>query len=144
LLVFVFVPNSTEKAKKLCTFHCPLALRAAIFVFSCFIEFVFIIVVSNCWFVIMFLVCSTLLCAFGFAAHLIPSIQHQTDPLHSSVCPASRLVLILHVTSLRYVAKHVFEPFFPCYYLIVTSPISFHLHCFTRFPLQVATAPSKP
>jgi hypothetical protein len=73
----------------------------------------FIVVESCCWFGLMFLVCSTLLCAFGCAAHLISPIQQQTDPLHSSVCPASRLVLILHVTSPRYIAKLVFEPFFP-------------------------------
>jgi hypothetical protein len=86
----------------------------AIFVFSCFVEFVFIVVESCCWFGFVFLVCSTLLRALSCAAHLIPPIQQQTDPLHSSVCPVSRLVLILYVASPREDAKLVFEPFFPC------------------------------
>jgi hypothetical protein len=30
----------------------------------------------------MFLVCSTPLCAFGCAAHPIPPIQQQTNPLY--------------------------------------------------------------
>jgi hypothetical protein len=84
---------------------------------------VFIMVESCCWFEFMFLDCSTpLLHAFGCAAHLIPPIQQQTDPLHSLVCPASHLVLILYVASPRYVAKLIFEPFFPCYYLAAPSP----------------------
>jgi hypothetical protein len=33
---------------------------------------------SCCWFGFMFLVCSTLLRAFGCAAHLIPPIQQET------------------------------------------------------------------
>jgi hypothetical protein len=41
----------------------------------------------------MFLACSTPLRAFGCAAHPIPPIQQQTDLIHSSVCPASCLVL---------------------------------------------------
>jgi hypothetical protein len=76
------------------TFRCPIAFRAAIFIFSCFAEFVFIVVEYCCWFSFMFSVCSTLLVAFGCAAHLIPLIQQQTDPLHSLVYPTSRLMLI--------------------------------------------------
>jgi hypothetical protein len=45
-----------KKPKKLYTFRCPMALRATISFFSCFIEFVFIMVESCCWFGFMFLV----------------------------------------------------------------------------------------
>jgi hypothetical protein len=34
--------------------------------FSCFVEFVFIVVVSCCWFGFVFLVCTTPLYAFGY------------------------------------------------------------------------------
>jgi hypothetical protein len=100
-LVFVFLPTSTEKAKKLYTFCCLIAFRTAIFVFNCFVEFVFNVVESCCWFGFVFSVCSTLLHAFGCAARLIQPLQQQNNPLHSMVCPASRLVLILYFTSPR-------------------------------------------
>jgi hypothetical protein len=45
----------------------------------------------------MFAVFNTPLRAFGYAAHLIPPIQQQTDLLHSLVSPASCLMLIFRL-----------------------------------------------
>jgi hypothetical protein len=100
-LVFAYLPSSNKKPKNIYTFRCPITLRAVIFIFRWFVEFVSIMVDSYCWFGFMFVVCSTPLCAFGCAARLIPPLQQQTNPLHSSVCPASYLVLIFHFASHR-------------------------------------------
>jgi hypothetical protein len=48
-----------------------------------------------------FLVYSTLLRAFGCAAHLIPPLRQQIDPLHSSICLTSHLGLLLRFASPR-------------------------------------------
>jgi hypothetical protein len=100
-LVFVVVPSSTKKAKKNCTLFVVLQpLMPQLSFFSCFVEIVLIVVESCCWFGFVFFVCSTQLRAFGCATHWIPPIQQQINPLYSLVCPASRLVLILHVARL--------------------------------------------
>jgi hypothetical protein len=92
-------PKKPKKNYTLSAVLYPLELQ---FLFvSRLVEFVFIVIVSCCWFEFVFVVCSTPLHAFGCATDPIPPIQQQTDPMHSSVCPACRLVLILHVVGPR-------------------------------------------
>jgi hypothetical protein len=75
LVSFCFCTKLHQKSQKNYTLSAVLQpLEPQFLFFGYFVEFVFIVVESYCWFGFVFLICSTLLYAFGCATYLIPPI----------------------------------------------------------------------